>query len=510
MIKKYTEFLNEAVQLILESDVVYSDKFRNVLKKIDSPIAQKLLSIENTDLPVRSNYFDIVPKKNDQIQFMPDRKAQEILTQKTTSVRFNGGDAGWLKHSPANAEIFSKLGYEPVGERPYRPSQTDTGKVISEVVSTESGKTYCYVQFVNENGEEIGKGVYNKTTLREVDDTMSKLWGRGRQEIGVGRGIRALLLTTGEKFLDKDIEQFVNLYKSTIDKLNDKFSYFEVVSGDAIHHWYHKSNYYVTSGSLGSSCMASAPPEWLEIYTANPDQVQLVIYKSPEDTEKIIGRALLWTLNDGKKYMDRIYTVSDSDVQLFRQFAKENDWYVKYHNSSTTNSQAIAPDGSTTSLNLRVTLSKKNYGNFPYLDTLKYFTPGSGVLNNQDGEYTLEDTGGDYTRCDYCGGSGMVECSDCDGSGRQDCYDCDGNGRVQCDDCDGEGDNECTNCDGSGEVEGSEGEMETCSDCDGKGRIECSSCDGDGRVDCSNCDGDGRVDCESCDGNGEHNCHECN
>lgn len=508
MIKSYLNFINESNDLIIESDVKYSDNFRKIVSKIDNLVAKKLIEIENKDLPVRSNFFDIIPAKNDTISFMPDRKAQEILGNENLKVRYSGS-GGWLKHKDTNQEIFDKLKYTPVGE-PYEPSSTDIGEIVAETISETSQNTYCWVKFKSREGEEKGQGVYNKQRLVNFDDRMEKIWGRGRQEIGVGRGIRALLLTTGEKFLDKDIEEFVNLYKSAIDKFNDKFSFFEVVTGDDIAHWYNKENYFVNKGSLGNSCMASAPPSWLEIYTANPGQCALVIFKSPEDSEKIIGRALLWTLRDGKKFMDRIYTVNDSDVQLFRDFAKENGWYVKYHNSSTCNSQAYAPDGQTVSLNLSVTLDKKDYDRYPYLDTLKYFTPGSGNLNNTGGDYTLEDTGGGYSSCDYCGGSGRVECSDCYGRGENDCNDCDGNGRKECRECDGNGTQDCTNCDGSGEVEGSDDQMESCPECNGDGHKDCEDCDGRGKVDCDECGSDGRVTCDNCGGDGEVDCYECN
>ena len=183
---------------------------------------------------------------------------------------------------------------------------------------------------------ELGQGVYNQDKLRLIDTVsalMREVWSKNRQDIKVGRGARALLRSAGvTDILDKDFEAFVNLFKATIDKLNDKFSYFNVVSGDDIHYWYGSKNYYERRGTLGSSCMAGADESWLEIYTANPNQVSLVIFKSQDDDSKIVGRSLLWTLNDGKKFMDRIYTINDSDVNLFREFAKENGWYAKYHN----------------------------------------------------------------------------------------------------------------------------------------------------------------------------------
>jgi hypothetical protein len=505
MLKRYFDFVNESLELVLESDVVYSAKFRNVLSKIDSNISKKLIEIENVDLPVRGNYFDTISSKNDMVSFIPDRKAQEILKDVKELWRFNGAGGGWLKHSESNAKLFSKLGYVPEGA-PYSPNSSDLGEIVSETTSEVSGKIYCWVKFMNESEEYVGQGVYNKEKIIRTEGVKEKeVWTKSRQEISVGRGIRALLLTTGEKFLDKDIEQFVNLYKSTIDKLNDKFSFFEVVSGDDIAYWYNANNYFQRSGSLGSSCMANAKPSWLEIYTKNPEQCSMVIFKSPENNDKIVGRALLWTLQDGKKFMDRIYTINDSDVILFKEYAKENGWYSKFHNASTESGKSSAPDGGIEELDLVVNLSQKYYDYYPYLDTLKYFTPGSGILNNTAGELELEDTGGGHADdCDYCGGSGEVECGDCYGDGEVECSECDGSGEIECDNCDGSGKEECSVCDGSGEIEG-----ETCGNCDGDGDIKCSECHGDCEVGCSDCNGRGNVQCSDCRGSGEVSCYEC-
>ena len=263
--------------------------------------------------------------------------------------------------------------------------------------------------------------------------------------------------------------------------------------------------------------MAGVPNSWLEIYTANPEQVSLVIFKSQDDPDKITGRALLWTLTDGKKFLDRIYAINDSDVQLFRDYAKENGWYSKYYNNSGDDNKAYAPDGTNVYLDLTVNLVKKSYNNYPYLDTLKYFQEGRGILSNeQKGDYiSLEDTGGgNSSSCQNCGGSGEVECCECDGGGEFTCNDCSGNGEVSCNDCSGRGDIDCSNCDGTGEIEdeGEDGETTTkeCPDCDGRGNNSCEDCNGNGEIECSDCDGRGNVECSNCDGRGNSSCYDCN
>ena len=512
MIKKYSDFIKENLEFILESNVVFSDNFRKAMAKIDHPMAKAILGVENNDLTVQANYLDIEFSKNDTISFTPDRKAQEILGDTKEVVRFTGSGGGWLKHKESNNGLFEKLGYTfEEGSEPYKPNSRDLGEIVAKVTSETSGKSYAWVKFKNQSGNDVGQGVYNVEKLRSVDEKLKKVWSSSRQEIKVGRAMRALLKASGAEFADKDFETFVNLYKATIDKMNDKFSYIEVVRGSDIHYWYNSDRYFVRSGTLGSSCMSSANKSWLELYTENPE-VGLVIYKSMDDTDKIIGRALLWKLKDGKEFLDRIYTVNPSDVELFRDYAKENGWYYKEHNNSSDSGYVIAPDGTRTNLDLTVNLTDASMDNFPYLDTLKYFNPNRKTISNQDsgGCYFLEDTGGDYVRpCDTCGGSGRTECYDCDGEGTVSCRECDGEGTIECNSCDGNGKEDCSNCDGSGNVEGSDGEEEECSDCDGSGKVNCSDCDGDGKKTCPECDGDETVECGNCDGRGNVDCYDC-
>jgi hypothetical protein len=215
--------------------------------------------------------------------------------------------------------------------------------------------------------------------------------------------------------------------------------------------------------------MSNVNTNYFDIYIKNVDVCKLIILRSVEDDTKIVGRALLWTLSDGKKFVDRIYTIQDSDVQLFRDYTKENGWYTKQYNSSSDSGRAIAPDGTLVDLGtITVDIISGMYEAYPYLDTLKYFKPREGTLSNvrtgRGDEYTLEDTSGNW-ECGRCDGSGEVSCGECKGSGH---------------------------------VEDSEGN-----------RTDCDSCGGDGTNQCRHCDGDGRIECDDCGGRGEHSCYEC-
>jgi hypothetical protein len=166
MIKKYSDFLNENLEFILESNVVYSDNFRKAMTKIDHPMAKAILGVENNDITVQANYLDIEFSKNDTITFTPDRKAQEILGDTKEVVRFTGSGGGWLKHKDSNAKLFTQLGYTfEEGSNPYQPNSRDLGEIVAKVTSESSGKVYAWVKFKDQSGNEVGEGVYNNEKL---------------------------------------------------------------------------------------------------------------------------------------------------------------------------------------------------------------------------------------------------------------------------------------------------------------------------------------------------------
>ncbi len=509
MLTKYNEFLFES--LILESIVVYSNKFKDILKEIDSPVAKAILDIETKDLDVANNFLDINDK--DTISFIADRKAKELLEQKDKFVIYNGG-SGFLRHSAGNAEIFALLEYEPVGDQTYHPQNGEKGEVLKKSKSPKSENIYVKVKFPG------GITVINENNLRYVDVNQLP-FQQNRQTIRTGRGVKALLSKSDYKFTDADIEQFVNKYKSAWDAMNDIFRKFELVSGEQIAHWYNYNKYEEQRGTMGSSCMKAVDESYFNIYANNPDKCSLLILKS-DDGQKIKGRALVWKLDSPQvTYVDRIYTNNDSDVELFKQYAYGKGWYHKPNQSSSNDYSMVGKEGVRKEGHLVVNLKNQNegdYDRYPYLDTLKYFNTSSGKLTTEEmrgysNYITLEDTGGRWIEdeeCDHCGGDGRVDCYECDGDGKVRCSECysrsarRSTGKVECGECSGAGELDCPDCDGKGEIDG-----ENCESCNGDGKKQCPDCDGDGDIDCEDCGGDGEVECGNCDGDGRVDCPEC-
>lgn len=283
------------------------------------------------------------------------------------------------------------------------------------------------------------------------------------QEIKIGRAVRQIFKELDIKTTDKAIEEFVNAYKAYVDYTKvDKV--IEMVNGEDIRHWYLETNNY-GSGQLSNSCMRYKQCQpYFDIYTKNPEVCQLLILKSPDKT-KICGRALLWKLNDGKLYMDRIYCNMDSDINIFIKWGKDNNVLHSYLDD--------------TNESLFVQLNKRlKYKKYPFMDTFLYFDESNGILYNSNSSLKsyveLQDTSGGTS-----GRSVDSDCSFCEGTGKQECDNCDGEGKVECDFCGGHGDHRNI------------GRKAKCKECKGEGVITCPDCEGSCKEDCSMCDGEG-------------------
>lgn len=364
--------------------------------------------------------------------------------------------------------------------------------------------------------------------LKDFDDfdDSDLFFVKGRGEIAIGRMARAILsnkdLYNGKSFSDKDYEQFVNLYKSKLVTIGNKF---KVITGKDISDYYSEDNYssYGDGGSLWSSCMRGDDcQKFFNIYIKNPDVCSLLVYLDKDD--KVLGRALVWKLSksvsESNIFMDRVYTIKDSDVNKFIEYANERKWMYKYKQTSQdAYNIAFKFQGGLYVGKITVQLDKSEFKDYPYLDTLYNLNFKKKTISNVPTKNTvfLDETEGDYATCYDCGGSHFnnEECDKCYGNGSVDCNMCSGRGMVDCDECggSGKGDNliECDKCDGSGK----NGfiKKSPCTKCSGKGNIydECKVCDGDGEVDCGVCGGSGSIDCDECggDGNVDNPCPSC-
>ena len=217
----------------------------------------------------------------------------------------------------------------------------------------------------------------------------SEFWTKARTDIGIGRWTRRIFTEVHKSELPASkIEEFVNLYKAAID--GDDLSNFELVSGEDVRKWYNEINYLERRGQLGNSCMRYHNcQDFLDIYVKNPEVCQLLILKSDDENDKITGRALIWKLTDGNYYMDRIYTINDSDKLLFQDYTRVNKIQSSYDGNNI--------------LQFEVKLGDYTYEKYPYMDTFVVYNPTTKILKDDEdlwpgqGYIKLQNTQGGFS-----------------------------------------------------------------------------------------------------------------
>jgi len=354
MLSRYNSFTEDIIleKMINESFLYFSPNVRKVLGKVftknTSDIAEDILASEGTDVKPDITFVDL--GKEGYLSFITMKNAKPLILAKYPNME-------WAQ------EIDNKT----------LPDFKDYSKELYEL-DTET--------------QSRGTGVFVKS----------------RNEIGIGRFVNKLF---PGKYNSKQIEEFINNFKAQLLKSGETF---DLVEGEDIAKWYYYENYKEMSGTLGNSCMAKKS-NLFDIYIQNQDVCKLLILV---EDDKLIGRALVWKLNSIKTgrtdlegapeyFMDRQYTIKDSDVQKFRNYAKEQGWsYKSYnnHHSYTT----VSVNGEDKNLNMTVKVDSKRYKNYPYMDTFRRYDPETGILYNDDetgseyeGCYILDDTGGGYT-----------------------------------------------------------------------------------------------------------------
>lgn len=407
---RYTEFLteNKLTELIMESKVIFSKKFLNLLNRMrTNKIASDLLNIYSKDYNVQHNYIDITNNK-EEVSFTPDRKVQELIGDRPEVYQVD--TRRQLTHVNANKKVFGILGYDDTKEY-WQPDSGQRGLIGAETVGERTGKVFVlFEELTNEEEDEKRYAVLNKDclTLSEFDD--SGIWTTARNPIRIGRLVRPLLRIAGITVVDRDIEEFTNQWKATYDFAADVLKQFDIVTGKDISYWYDNNFYVNGGGTLNNSCMSEVYSDYFEIYTSN-SQVQLVILYDDNGqvqdgkytSTKIKGRAILWDAElSGQKqmFMDRIYTTYDSDVELFKQFAQKNGWFYKDLQSMTPR-EKITNGILVNRPEIIVKLSYTLFDYYPYCDTMCFCYIGSKELRNteddSDGSMrVLRSTDGDY------------------------------------------------------------------------------------------------------------------
>ena len=212
-------------------------------------------------------------------------------------------------------------------------------------------------------------------------------WKNGRTlEYSIGKFAQMVMKNVLKEVPGAQLEEFVNAYRTEYDLAQKGDSHtFEVVKGAEIEMRYLESSFvsksdYAGNDSLHGSCMRKPGcAGFFNIYIENPDVCELLVMLDKEG--KTMGRALLWTLDDGKRYMDRVYCVdTNTNLGKFYDWGKTNK--IDYYYGLTP----VAPADAT------VEVKGKEYKYYPYMDTFKYYDTEEGALTKSvptNTEYVL-------------------------------------------------------------------------------------------------------------------------
>lgn len=353
MLSRYNSFTEDIIleRMINESFLYLSPNVRKILGRLftrnHSDIAGEILSSEGTDVKPDITFVDL--GKEGYLSFITMKNAKPLLIAKY-------GNMDWAKNIDNKAMPDPKL-------------------------------------YTND--------LYEYDIKKDSDAT--NIFTKSRNEVGLGKFVNKLFPS---KYNSKQVEEFVNLFKSAVEKSGESF---DLVEGEDISKWYWYENYKEMSGTLGNSCMAKKKGIF-EIYTQNQDVCKMVVLF---EDDKIIGRALVWKLKsierkgeniEGVEYfMDRQYTIKESDIEKFREYADKEGWAYKAYNNHHSHTSIKFKDAEM-NVNMSVQLANKKYEYYPYMDTFRRYNPDTNILYNDDNDesqyegcYILDDTGGGFT-----------------------------------------------------------------------------------------------------------------
>lgn len=191
--------------------------------------------------------------------------------------------------------------------------------------------------------------VYNKNIL---------LTAGLKNKIKPGRFLRKLF----PEITNTELEEFVNMFKAFKNKQDFGL---EIIRGNDIVKYYNRANQVESSsGRLHNSCMnytTETDQKYKNLhFYANVPNCGLLILKE-KDSEKIRGRAFIWTSADNKTYVDCLYTVKESDNFIYKKYIAVNKCLSNTNGDSLTDFIVECPPE-----------VQKLEHYMPYLDTLRY------------------------------------------------------------------------------------------------------------------------------------------
>ena len=352
MINRYSDFVeNSMINGINESIVYLSPPLRKILTKIHvkgDVVASALRNIEGDDIKKDITFLDV-------------------------------GEEGFISFTTMKKAM----------------------PMISKIYGTQSGNRYPrserFTTIDTDYSRSMANILYDDDMESSRDATL--IYKKSRTPVKIGRLINNIF---PKMFTDKQIEDFVNKFKATIENIGEKI---KIVEGEDIAFWYKEENYWdQESGTLGKSCMKDMGEKTFKIYSENPEVCRMLIIT---EDNKLKARALIWkTKNDimsddgtFEYFLDRQYTYTDSLVHKLREYADDQGWAYKTNNVHDS-FHRITFKGKDIDADISVKVKSEDYDDYPYMDTFRRYEFTSGTLFNDDdqsnhgGQYLLDSASG--------------------------------------------------------------------------------------------------------------------
>lgn len=265
------------------------------------------------------------------------------------------------------------------------------GSVIAQILLNGDSKLLVLEgNFISKVEKEIDMVSFLPASkFEKVED----VWHKSRTSMKIGRFLRKFLNEYSIKNYEIDdtqIEKFVNTFKSYFSRDTSKL---KIVEGEEILKYYREDSYHTNGckyGSLWNSCMRQAERnKFMKLYADNVGKVKMLVFF--DDNEKIRARALLWEeVRDHSdkdvryKFMDRIYSFYDHDVDFFKDWAKDNGYITKWEQSAKSERDFDLGDRVHSRMSLYVKLENTEQEHYPYLDTFKFYKVDKNRFSNSD------------------------------------------------------------------------------------------------------------------------------
>jgi len=286
---------------------------------------------------------------------IPLKKYEQLFESKFYHVERSDAFKSFLNHSPDSAELYEL--------------KNAMMKAESDISFIDLGKTNDTITFLQYSKSKLVNNFY---------------YNNFRQTMKIGKFVSKMYKDSGKKDYQRHIESIVNMFKSYMDSKLENYT-FEVISGYDIQKWYLEDNYFNgVNGPLNMSCMRHLECQSkLVMYGEYKDTISMLIMLN--EKRELLGRALIWKLDDGKKYMDRIYVAYQHNLISFMEYGRKklgiDLFFEEIYNLAASPLLEVTLNG------LRDKMGDRcEY--YPFMDTFKYFYYKMDILcNNRHPNY---------------------------------------------------------------------------------------------------------------------------